>query len=138
MAFNVAHFLAKQAVTQPTAAAVRAPLSHDRDGTIRYTELSFAELEAEDLANEGTIFEESPRNDSFVHPSVDQELVLKSPILVVAKVEEFVNQTRREKDLSPTKSECRSLATSFSPAQSEQVIGEGQVTGVGFVMYVTS
>ncbi|MBL00595.1 MAG: peptide synthase [Opitutales bacterium] len=47
MAFNVAHFLAQQAVTQPTAAAVRAPLSHDRDGTIRYAERSFAELEAE-------------------------------------------------------------------------------------------
>ena len=47
MPFNVAHFLAQQAVTQPTAAAVRAPLSHDRDGTIRYAERSFAELEAE-------------------------------------------------------------------------------------------
>lgn len=47
MAFNVAHFLAQQAVTQPTAAAVRAPLSHDSDGAIRYTERSFAELEAE-------------------------------------------------------------------------------------------
>ena len=47
MAFNVAHFLAQQAVTQPTAAAVRAPLSHDSDGAILYTERSFAELEAE-------------------------------------------------------------------------------------------
>ena len=47
MAFNVAHFLAQQAVTQPTAAAVRAPLSHDSDGAIRYSERSFAELEAE-------------------------------------------------------------------------------------------
>ena len=47
MAFNVAHFLAQQAVTQPTAAAVRAPLSYDSDGAIRYTERSFAELEAE-------------------------------------------------------------------------------------------
>lgn len=47
MAFNVAHFLVQQAVTQPTAAAVRAPLSHDSDGAIRYTERSFAELEAE-------------------------------------------------------------------------------------------
>ena len=51
MAFNVAHFLAQQAVTQPTAAAVRAPLSHDRDGTIRYAERSFAELEAEASAS---------------------------------------------------------------------------------------
>ena len=47
MPFNVAHFLAQQAVTQPTAAAVRAPLGNNRDGTIRYAERSFAELEAE-------------------------------------------------------------------------------------------
>ena len=47
MAYNVAHFLAQQAVAQPTAAAVRAPFSHDSDGAIRYTERSFAELEAE-------------------------------------------------------------------------------------------
>lgn len=50
MAYNVAHFLAQQAVAQPTAAAVRAPLSHDSDGSIRYAERSFAELEAESSA----------------------------------------------------------------------------------------
>jgi len=47
MAFNVAHFLAQQAVAQPTAAAVRAPIGHDADGAIRYAQRSFAELEAE-------------------------------------------------------------------------------------------
>ena len=50
MAYNVAHFLAQQAVAQPTAAAVRAPLSHGSDGSIRYAERSFAELEAESSA----------------------------------------------------------------------------------------
>lgn len=50
MAYNVAHFLAQQAVAQPTATAVRAPLSHDSDGSIRYAERSFAELEAESSA----------------------------------------------------------------------------------------
>ena len=50
MAYNVAHFLAQQAVAQPTAAAVRAPLSHNSDGSIRYAERSFAELEAESSA----------------------------------------------------------------------------------------
>ena len=50
MAYNVAHFLAQQAVAQPTAAAVRAPLSHDSDGLIRYAERSFAELETESSA----------------------------------------------------------------------------------------
>ena len=71
---------------------------------------SIAELEAEESANDGTIFQESPNKDRFVHPSVDQEAVLKSSILIVVKVEEFVNQVRREKDLSPTKSKCTSLA----------------------------
>jgi acyl-CoA synthetase (AMP-forming)/AMP-acid ligase II len=47
MAFNVAHFLAQQAVAQPTVAAVRAPLGQARDGTISYAERSFADLEAE-------------------------------------------------------------------------------------------
>jgi acyl-CoA synthetase (AMP-forming)/AMP-acid ligase II len=47
MAFNVAHFLAQQALAQPTAAAVRAPLGQARDGTIPYAERSFADLEAE-------------------------------------------------------------------------------------------
>ncbi|WPJ94909.1 fatty acid CoA ligase family protein [Coraliomargarita algicola] len=47
MAYNVAHFLAQQAVAQPEAAAVRAPVGHAPDGTIRYAERSFAELEAE-------------------------------------------------------------------------------------------
>jgi acyl-CoA synthetase (AMP-forming)/AMP-acid ligase II len=47
MVYNVAHFLAQQAVAQPTAAAVRAPVGHDADGAIRYAQRSFAELEAE-------------------------------------------------------------------------------------------
>jgi acyl-CoA synthetase (AMP-forming)/AMP-acid ligase II len=47
MAYNVAHFLAQEAVVQPTAAAVRAPIGHEPDGAIRYAERSFAELEAE-------------------------------------------------------------------------------------------
>lgn len=47
MSFNVAHFLAEQAVAQATAPAVRAPMGHCPDGTIRYTERSFAQLEAE-------------------------------------------------------------------------------------------
>ncbi|TVP81281.1 MAG: peptide synthase [Puniceicoccaceae bacterium] len=47
MAFNVAHFLAEQAAAQPTAAAVRAPVGRTEDGSIRYTERSFAALEAE-------------------------------------------------------------------------------------------
>jgi acyl-CoA synthetase (AMP-forming)/AMP-acid ligase II len=47
MAFNVAHFLAQQAVAQPTAAAVRAPIGHDASGVILYAERSFEALEAE-------------------------------------------------------------------------------------------
>ncbi len=47
MSFNVAHFLAKQAFAQPNAPAVRAPLGQRLDGSIRYAERSFAELEAE-------------------------------------------------------------------------------------------
>lgn len=47
MTYNVAHFLAQQAGAQPSAPAVRAPLGHEADGTIRYVERSFAELEAE-------------------------------------------------------------------------------------------
>lgn len=47
MAFNVAHFLAQQAVAQPTVAAVRAPVGHDSSDAIRYVERSFAEMEAE-------------------------------------------------------------------------------------------
>ena len=72
---------------------------------------SIAELEAEEASNEGTIFAESPNKASFIHPSVDQEAVLKGSILIVAKVEEFVNQTRREKNVSPTKSKYTSLFT---------------------------
>lgn len=47
MAFNVAHFLAQQALAQPSAAAVRAPNGHDAQGAILYVERSFAALEAE-------------------------------------------------------------------------------------------
>ena len=72
---------------------------------------TIAKLEAMDSANDGTIIEESPPRGSFIHPSVDKDMVLKSPILVVSKVEELVNQTRREKDLSPTKSKYTSLST---------------------------
>ena len=66
MAFNVAHFLAQQAVTQPTAAAVRAPLSHDSDGAIRYIERSFAELEAEASAAGHYFFTKGIRRGSRV------------------------------------------------------------------------
>lgn len=47
MPFNVAHFLAEQAQAQPTAAAVRAPDGRASDGSIKYQERTFAELEAE-------------------------------------------------------------------------------------------
>ncbi|MFU8847970.1 MAG: fatty acid CoA ligase family protein [Opitutales bacterium] len=47
MPHNVAHFLAEQAAHQPDAAAVRAPVGRGPDGSIRYVERSFAELEAE-------------------------------------------------------------------------------------------
>ena len=75
MAFNVAHFLAQQAVTQPTAAAVRAPLSHDRHGAILYTERSFAELEAEASATGHYFFTKGIRRGSrvllMVRPGLD-------------------------------------------------------------------
>ncbi len=44
---NVAHFLAEQAGARPDAPAVRAPAGHAADGSIRYRERSFAELEAD-------------------------------------------------------------------------------------------
>jgi acyl-CoA synthetase (AMP-forming)/AMP-acid ligase II len=47
MSFNVAQFLSNQAAAQPEAPAVRAPIGHRSDGTIRYAERSFAQLEAE-------------------------------------------------------------------------------------------
>jgi len=47
MVHNVAHFLARQAVEQPDAPAVRAPVGRDGGGRIRYEERSFAALEAE-------------------------------------------------------------------------------------------
>ena len=47
MVYNVAHFLVQQAIAQPTATAVRDPLSHCSDGSIAYAERNFAELEAE-------------------------------------------------------------------------------------------
>lgn len=47
MPHNVAHFLAEQAAHQPDAAAVRAPAGRTPDGSIRYDERNFAELEAE-------------------------------------------------------------------------------------------
>ena len=75
MAFNVAHFLAQQAVTQPTAAAVRAPLNHDSDGAIRYTERSFAKLESEASATGHYFFTKGIRRGSrvllMVRPGLD-------------------------------------------------------------------
>lgn len=47
MSYNVSHFLAEQASAQPMAPAVRAPLGLAADGSIRYAERSFPELEAE-------------------------------------------------------------------------------------------
>ncbi|MFP4157493.1 MAG: fatty acid CoA ligase family protein [Opitutales bacterium] len=47
MPYNVAHFLVKQAAGQPDRAAVRAPDGRLSDGSIRYKERSFAELESE-------------------------------------------------------------------------------------------
>jgi acyl-CoA synthetase (AMP-forming)/AMP-acid ligase II len=47
MPHNVAHFLAEQAVRQPDAAAVRAPVGRAADGSIQYVARSFAELEAD-------------------------------------------------------------------------------------------
>jgi acyl-CoA synthetase (AMP-forming)/AMP-acid ligase II len=47
MPHNVAHFLAEQAAHQPDAAAVRAPVGREPDGSIRYATRSFAQLEAE-------------------------------------------------------------------------------------------
>lgn len=47
MPHNVAHFLAEQATHQPDGAAVRAPDGRHGDGSIRYIERSFAELEAD-------------------------------------------------------------------------------------------
>lgn len=47
MPHNVAHFLAEQAAQQPDGAAVRAPDGREADGSIRYLERNFAELEAE-------------------------------------------------------------------------------------------
>lgn len=47
MPHNVAHFLAEQAAHQPDAAAVRAPVGREADGSIKYVSRCFAELEAE-------------------------------------------------------------------------------------------
>ncbi|MGB0334193.1 MAG: fatty acid CoA ligase family protein [Opitutales bacterium] len=47
MPFNVAQFLAEQAEIQPSAPAVRAPVGKTSDGSIRYAERTFFELEAE-------------------------------------------------------------------------------------------
>lgn len=47
MPHNVAHFLNEQAINQPDGAAVRAPIGREADGSIRYVERSFAELEAD-------------------------------------------------------------------------------------------
>ncbi len=47
MSYNVAHFLAQQAVEQPDGIAVRAPVGLGADGSIRYEERSFAVLEHE-------------------------------------------------------------------------------------------
>ena len=50
MPHNVAHFLPTQALRQPDGAAVRAPIGNNADGSIRYAERSFAELDAESSA----------------------------------------------------------------------------------------
>lgn len=50
MSFNIAHFLAEQARTQPMAIAVRAPHGREADGRIRYTEQTFFELDSESSA----------------------------------------------------------------------------------------
>ena len=47
MAHNVAHFLAEQAASNPSAPAVRAPAGREADGAIRYVSRTFAELEAD-------------------------------------------------------------------------------------------
>ncbi|CAI8309250.1 MAG: Long-chain-fatty-acid--CoA ligase [Opitutia bacterium UBA7350] len=47
MPHNVAHFLAEQAIRHPAQAAVRAPSGRCPEGTIRYKERNFAELENE-------------------------------------------------------------------------------------------
>lgn len=47
MPYNVAHFLAKQATEQPDRSAVRAPDGRHSDGSIRYRERSFGELESD-------------------------------------------------------------------------------------------
>ena len=47
MPHNVAHYLAEQAREQPQVAAVRAPIGRMSDGSIRYAERSFGQLEAE-------------------------------------------------------------------------------------------
>lgn len=47
MTFNVAQFLSDQSIGQPDAPAVRAPIGKARDGSIRYCERSFSELEVE-------------------------------------------------------------------------------------------
>lgn len=47
MPHNVAHFLAEQALHQPDGAAVRAPVGRLADGSIRYVERNFGELESD-------------------------------------------------------------------------------------------
>ena len=75
MAFNVAHFLAQQAVAQPSAPAVRAPVGHDSDGAIRYVERSFAQLEAEAAATAHSFAESGIQRGSrvllMVRPGLD-------------------------------------------------------------------
>lgn len=50
MPYNVAHFLAEQAVRQPNGAAVRAVQGREPNGAICYVERSFKELEADACA----------------------------------------------------------------------------------------
>lgn len=47
MPYNVAHFLAEKALQQPNAAAVRAPIGRESDGSIRYVERNFIQLDAQ-------------------------------------------------------------------------------------------
>ena len=47
MPHNVAHFLSEQAIRQPAGSAASAPAGRKSDGTIRYIERTFSELEGD-------------------------------------------------------------------------------------------
>lgn len=75
MAHNVATFLSQQAVAHPEHAAVRAPNGRSADGSIRYIERSFAELEQEASATARYLESEGVRRGSrvllMVKPGLD-------------------------------------------------------------------